>query len=591
MLSHSHRHRGLVAVIVWATLALLFSLGTIAAQDQTALKWELFGGYSFVHPGADVHGVLPVGLLPVSSRLEPNPRGVGASVTYDFNRWMGITLDSSTLWNSGEVGADRVDDTALSNFSIGPKFTFRHHHFSPFLEVLVGDHRLMPDAFHDIQKLGFMSGGGLDLNLTRHIALRVFRADFVFSNYRYGPPTTTPETEIRGVRLQTGLNFMLGGGSPPVPPSATCAVEPGEVFAGEPVDARSNGSNFNPNRTVQYQWSGWGVSVVGTSASTQVDTTGLQPGPYTVNANLTDGSKRGVAVCAASFTVKRPHPPEISCTANPSTVTTGNTVSVRSEASSPDHRRLSYTYTSSAGTLSGTDATSTLDTSGAQSGPITITCMVSDDRTPALTASSTISVMVEALPPLAPSAEVTELEAKLTLRSIYFQTARPTEKNPAGGLVESQQDMLTALATGFNRYLTFKPDARLILSGHADLRGSSEYNKAVSERRVERAKSFLTEHGVPPGNIEVQSFGNENNLTADQVKDQIRQNPDLSDDDRRKMLSNLRVIVLANNRRVDIGLSTTGQESIRRYPFNAKDALRLISTGDAGKATTKLPKK
>ena len=64
---------------------------------------------------------------------------------------------------------------------------FRHHRFSPFLEVLVGDHRLMPDAFHDIQKLGIMAGGGLDINLTRHVALRLLRADFVYSNYRYGP--------------------------------------------------------------------------------------------------------------------------------------------------------------------------------------------------------------------------------------------------------------------------------------------------------------------------------------------------------------------------------------------------------------------
>jgi hypothetical protein len=42
------------------------------------------------------------------------------------------------------------------------------------------------------------------------------------------------------------------------------------------------------------------------------------------------------------------------------------------------------------------------------------------------------------------------------------------------------------------------------------------------------------------------------------------------------MLKNLQVLVLDNNRRVDITLSTTGQ-SVRRYPFNAKDFLALIS--------------
>jgi len=579
MSSDSHGPRGSVVVMLLAAIAFAIGIAPVAlSQEPPGPKWELYGGYSFVHPGADIHGVLPLGLLPVSSRLEPNPRGVGASVTYDFNRWLGITLDSSTLWNSGEVGTDRVDDTALSNLSIGPKFTFRHRYFSPFLEVLVGDHRLMPDAFHDIQTLGIMAGGGLDLNLTRHIAWRMLRADFVYSNYRYGPPATTPETEIRGVRLQTGLNFMFGGGPPPLPPAAACTIDPTEVFAGEPVNASSNGSNFNPHRTVHYNWGGSGVSVAGTNASTQIDSTGLEPGPYTVSANLTDGSRRGVASCAATFTVKQPHPPEISCTADPSTVSAGSSASIRSNASSPDQRRIRYGYNATAGTLSGTDATATLDTSGAQPGPITITCTASDDRNPALTASSTTSVMVEALAPPSPPAEVTELEARLALHSIYFQTARPTEKKPGGGLVDSQQGVLSDLASGFTRYLTFRPDARLILGGHADLRGSSEYNKALTKRRVDRAKGFLVEHGVPASSIEVQSFGKEDNLTASQVKEQIAQNPDLSDDDRQKMLTNLRVIVLANNRRVDISLSTTGQQSVRRYPFNAKDALRLLST-------------
>ena len=430
-----------------------------------------------------------------------------------------------------------------------------------------------------------MAGGGLDLNLTRHVAWRMLRADFVYSNYRYGPAATTPETEIRGVRLQTGLNFMFGGGAPALPPSAACTVEPAEVFSGEPVNASSSGSNFNPHRTVRYNWSGSGVNVSGSNSSTQIDTTGLQPGAYTVNANLADGSKRGIATCTATFTVKQPHPPAISCSADPSTVTTGSSASIRSSANSPDQRRLSYSYSASAGTVSGTDAIATLDTSAVQPGPVTVTCSASDDRNPALTASSTTSVMVEALPPVAPPAEVTELESRLALHSIYFQTARPTEKNPGGGLVESQQDVLSDLATGFNRYLTFKPEAKLILGGHADLRGSVEYNKALTGRRVDRAKSFLVDRGVPPGSIEVQSFGKEDNLTAAQVKEQIAKNPDLSDGDRRKMLSNLRVIVLANNRRVDISLSTTGQQSVRRYPFNAKDALRLLSTEGIRKGT------
>jgi hypothetical protein len=86
------------------------------------------------------------------------------------------------------------------------------------------------------------------------------------------------------------------------------------------------------------------------------------------------------------------------------------------------------------------------------------------------------------------------------------------------------------------------------------------------------------EHGVPEDHIETRSFGKDDNLTEEQVKEQIAQNPDLTPDDRQQMLNNLRVLVLANNRRVDVTLSTTGQQSVRGYPFNAKDYLALIST-------------
>src|ERR1700687_1376544 len=338
MSSQLKSHPGRVMAMLPAMLAVLSMFATLAAaQDQPAPKWELYGGYSFFHPGADVHGQLPGALLPLSSRLEANPRGAGASLTYNFNRWFGWTLDTSTHWGSGEATVPRrIDDAAFSNLSMGPKVTFRSNHFSPFLEVLVGDHRLMPDAFHDIDKLGFMFGGGLDVNLSRHVALRLFRADYVYSNYRYGSPSVTPETQIRGVRLQAGLNFMFGGGEPPAAPTASCSAQPAEVFAGESVTVTATGSNFSPKRTVKYSWNGTGVKVAGSDSSVQIDTTGLQPGSYGVTANLNDGRKQGFASCSARFTVKEPRPPTISCSANPERVQTGGTATITSTASSPD---------------------------------------------------------------------------------------------------------------------------------------------------------------------------------------------------------------------------------------------------------------
>lgn len=92
---------------------------------------------------------------------------------------------------------------------------------------------------------------------------------------------------------------------------------------------------------------------------------------------------------------------------------------------------------------------------------------------------------------------------------------------------------------------------------------------------MERTSAFLTSHGVPSANIETRSRGDEDNLTPDQVKKLVDDNPDLSDDERHKIEGNLHTIVWANNRRVDVSLNTTGQQSVRQYPFNAKDSLAL----------------
>ena len=582
MLSRSRRLFGRIALMRLAVLTVLCSIGTFAAaQDQPAPKWELFGGYSYLYPDAGVHGLLPGGLLPAGSRLESNPRGAGASITYDLNRWFGLTLDSSIDWGSGEAGVPkRIDDAAFSNLSFGPKVTFRHRRVSPFIEALVGDHRLMPDAFHDIDKLGFMFGGGLDVNVSRHIALRLFRADYVMSSYRYGPPASTPSTDLTGVRLQAGLVFMWGGNRTVTPPSAACSIHPGEVFAGEPVTATASGSNFNPKRKVTYTWSGSGVKPHETGDSTLVDTTGLQAGAYQVSASLSDGSQAGIASCTARFTVKEAHPPVISCSSEPASVLIGGTSTITSVASSPDGRSLTYSYSTNLGTITGNNSTATLDTAGTQPGTITVTCNVSDDRSQPLTASASTMVNLQAPPPPLPDvAVIAAIEKRLALHSVYFATAKPSLENPDAGLLPSQEKTLTALAGDFLIYLQAKPDARLTLEGHADPRGSVEYNQALSERRVDRVKRFLLALNVPAANIQTQAFGQQQNLSDKQVRSAVEHNPELSPEDRQRVLRNMRTIILASNRRVDITLSNAGQapqESAREFPFNAADSLTLL---------------
>jgi len=95
------------------------------------------------------------------------------------------------------------------------------------------------------------------------------------------------------------------------------------------------------------------------------------------------------------------------------------------------------------------------------------------------------------------------------------------------------------------------------------------------------------ENGVPAGNIETKAFGAQHNLTPAEVKSSVEQNPELTPGERQRILRNMRTIILASNRRVDVTLSTTGQTSVRQFPFNAADSLSLIG----GRETKAAPAK
>src|SRR6202142_4036786 len=593
MSSRSQSPCGRVAVMRLAVVAALCSIVTLAAaQDQPAPKWELFGGYSFFDPATNVHGLLPGGLLPVSSRVESNPHGVGGSLTYNFNRWFGLTADASGHWGSGENGVGyRIDDASFYNASMGPKLTYRSHYFSPFVEALVGWHSLDSDLFQSDNRFGFMAGGGLDLNLSRHFALRLIRGDYVFSNHQYGPSSTVPATDVRGVRLQSGVVFLFGGGPAGPAVSARCTVNPGEVMGGEPATAAAAGSNFNSKHTLNYAWNSTGGHIAGKDNTASIDTNGVAGGSYTVTAHISDPKmkKGGEASCTATFAVKEPpkNPPVVSCSADPSTVQTGSPSTISCTCTSPDNAQVTVGgWTASGGSVSGSGNTATLNTSGASAGPIAVTVTCSDPR--GLNTQATAQVMVENP---APSPEFIKLEARLALHSIYFATDQPRVAKPDGGLLASQQQTLISLADDFKKYRETKPDAHLILEGHADPRGSVEYNQALSERRVERTKRFLIEQGVPEANLETKAFGEQKNMDEAQVKDAVEHNPELTPEQRQRVLDNRRTILVASNRRVDVTLSTTGQQSVRQFPFNAADSLTLIRQAATKKKTAPGAKK
>ena len=228
----------------------------------------------------------------------------------------------------------------------------------------------------------------------RRFSIRVAQADYIYTNYS---PYIGVQYHIRPsgttCAWSTGVIFNLGSYYTPQP-TAACTAQPTEVIEGEPVTVTATGTNFNPKHTVMYSWTTNGGKLNSSDKpSAQIDTTGVAAGSYTANASLTDpkinrhldaGSHSFIgtpdpikpATCSANYTVKaKPmNPPQVSCSVNPSTVQGGGASTITATASSPDNSPISsYSYTASAGKISGTGTTATLDTAGLPAGPVTVT--------------------------------------------------------------------------------------------------------------------------------------------------------------------------------------------------------------------------
>jgi len=155
------------------------------------------------------------------------------------------------------------------------------------------------------------------------------------------------------------------------------------------------------------------------------------------------------------------------------------------------------------------------------------------------------------------------------LQSVFFPTAYPPEDDPTLGLVGSQQDELTTLATGFKQYLEYDPDAKLSLSGHTDERGADKYNDSLSERRVQRVKDFLISQGIAAEKIDTSAYGKQKPLDKTAVSDLQTRNPNQPPE---KWVRDSRATWLAYNRRVDIVLMPTNAQSVPLYPNQAPDS-------------------
>jgi peptidoglycan-associated lipoprotein len=81
-------------------------------------------------------------------------------------------------------------------------------------------------------------------------------------------------------------------------------------------------------------------------------------------------------------------------------------------------------------------------------------------------------------------------------------------------LDQQDRDVLQRQAQWLARY----PAVTLVVEGHADERGTREYNLALGARRAASVKEFLTSLGVTGARVETISYGKERPLCAESTE-------------------------------------------------------------------------
>jgi opacity protein-like surface antigen len=465
-------------------------------MNRDAPRVELFLGYSYLHamPASNENRMVWL-------------NGGSTSIAFNYNRYLGLVgdfggfADSETKLNTGSTSSVVDSDGRVYTYLVGPRVSFRNRtRITPFAQVLFGGMHASEVLLSNCSGVGctplpkenkfaMTAGGGLDIGVSRHFAIRLVQAEYMMTSFEN--LGTGADARQNDMRLSSGIVFRFGGRSAPAVPALgplaySCTVTPSVAYPGDTIAVSGTALNLNPAKTAVYTWSADGGTVVGVSDTAKIDTTNVAVGAYTLKGHVSEGDKPGEnADCTVPYVVKAYEPPTVSCTASPVTVFSGDPSTITAIGISPQNRPLTYSYNATSGSVSGTGTTATLSTTGAAIGPVIVTCNVLDDK--GQTASGATTVTVAALP-VAAKPMTSELCA------LHFErdARRPSRVDNEG------KACLDQVALNLQQ----NADAKIALVGNA---ASSEKGgkKLATERAVNTRVYLVKEKGIDTSRVAV----------------------------------------------------------------------------------------
>lgn len=446
------------------------------APGRLTPKAEVAGMYSYVNfnPGDPLRSY--------------NNHGATGSFAYNVSRWLGLTAELGGYnFDRSVPGGNKLSGSWLT-YLFGPRLNLRNSdHFVPFVEFLVGGANAGTETTGgsngNQNAFALATGGGVDVVLLKNLAWRFVQADYLMTNFT--GPFLGSDGRQHNVRLGTGLVYRFGFPPPPPPapkgpPVAACSANPTSVYAGSNDVAAVHVNASSPeNLPLTYSYTATGGAVEGTGPDARWNSSGLNPGTYTVNAKIDDG-KGGTASCAADIRVeeKPHHPPTISCAPDRSPILPGERATITSTASSPDNLPLTYNYSATGGQIAGNGPTATFDSTGLQPGSYTVKCGVTDERGDKAEASTNVDVQQPPPPP---------------------QATKVGECGYTKPGVARFDNLCKRVGDDVALRLKNEPNAKVVIVGYADPKEPRAARLAQS--RADLAKAYLGEKGIDASRI------------------------------------------------------------------------------------------
>jgi opacity protein-like surface antigen len=181
------------SIYSYVIITLIIAFAAMSATAQEKYNWEVFGGYTY----ANYDNVASA----IDNTIDPNIslRGVNASATYNFHKYVGLTFDYALLGNRRTYTAPGVNlEAKYKNNEFMGGVTFKNNlkdgpRWKPFGHILAGaaDQRLNLNGTivsggvtHTFAESGttnnfsMLFGAGLDVKVHKNVDIRLVQFDY-----------------------------------------------------------------------------------------------------------------------------------------------------------------------------------------------------------------------------------------------------------------------------------------------------------------------------------------------------------------------------------------------------------------------------